>query len=100
MRNKDFSGCNISSELNDLGTKWLIWLKDEKNYSDNTAISYHNDISCIFHFLSSYTNEQTCVDTIKNLTISEVRAWLAWLKNQAQATTSTARHLASLRNFY
>jgi integrase/recombinase XerC len=97
---KDFKECNIAPDLNELCLKWLVWLKNEKNYSNYTVISYHKDLSSILKFLANYINNQPTIETIKNLSINDIRAWLAYLKNEHYNTTSIARHLASLRNFF
>lgn len=97
---KIFIGCNIHSKLKNLCDKWLTWLENEKHYSKHTTSSYCNDLISFFKFLDIYNSTQPSVETISNITINDIRAWLSHLKNQEYTTSSAARYLASLRNFF
>jgi integrase/recombinase XerC len=97
---KKFTECTIHNELKDLCDKWLVWLESEKHYSKHTTSSYCNDLISFFKFLEVYNNSQPNIATINSITINDIRSWLAQLKNQEYTTSSTARYLASLRNFF
>lgn len=96
----NFNKCNIAADLRAICDKWLGYLQNEKGYSPHTSLSYRNDLESFFNFLQFYTNAEPSISSIASVTIYDVRSWLADLKNKHYATTSSARHLASLRNFF
>lgn len=81
-------------------SKYLRYLKVERNASPHTIISYENDLSQFLSFCESYyelDSEAVELDGIDRLTI---RLWLGELSDQGLAKSSIARKVAALRSFF
>jgi integrase/recombinase XerC len=75
---------------------FLDHLKFEKRYSQNTVISYQNDLEQFFTYLIS----QFDVPAIQQITASWVRSWLAELKGDDLSAKSINRKISSLKSFF
>jgi integrase/recombinase XerC len=76
--------------------QFLDYLKFQKRYSQHTVISYQNDITAFFDFLS-ITYGETVLQEIK---ASMIRSWLASLKEQQMESKSINRKISSLKSFF
>ncbi|QOL19745.1 tyrosine recombinase XerC [Candidatus Bodocaedibacter vickermanii] len=85
--------------LNIIIKKWLTELKHIRNYSDNTVRAYSIDLENFTHFLTQHIG-QNDVDGLKQLQLSDVRAWLTSRLNQGIAPVSNARALSTLKHFF
>lgn len=85
--------------LNILIKKWLTELKHMRNYSDNTVRAYTVDLENFTHFLTQHIG-QNDVDGLKNLQLTDIRAWLTSRLKQRIAPVSNARALSSLKHFF
>lgn len=92
--------CDVTLDLASIANRWLNWLKNEKQYSSNTIVSYKNDLVGFLVFYKEYSNKTPDLSMISNIAIHDVRSWLANMKNADYTSASSARKLASLRNFY
>ncbi len=76
---------------------FLNYLKFEKRYSQHTIISYENDLSQFFSYLSEQYPDTAIID-IKSMM---VRSWLAQLKGGEDLTAkSINRKISSLKSFF
>jgi len=75
---------------------FLDHLKFEKRYSQNTIISYQNDLEQFFTYLIS----QFEGPTVEQITASWVRSWLAELKGDDLSAKSINRKISSLKSFF
>ncbi len=68
------------------------YIRDEKKRSEHTVAAYESDVRSIFTF-----NEDA--ETVRDLTLMGLRAWLADLNYKGQAKASIARKAAAARSF-
>jgi site-specific recombinase XerD len=78
---------------------FLVYLKAELNYSENTIRNYRIDIVQFFNILSE-NNRIVTEETLKSLDKEDMRNYLATLINMGLATGSRKRKLASIRTFF
>lgn len=79
---------------------WIRWMQNEKQYSKHTSDSYILDLSQFFAFLNEHFASEIDINLIKNLEISDIRAWFSKLKLSDISTRSASRYLSAVRNFY
>jgi integrase/recombinase XerC len=75
---------------------FIDYLRFEKRYSVHTVISYQTDLADFF----TYLNSQFGNLTIKEITSSLIRSWLAQLKEADLTSKSINRKISSLRSFF
>jgi len=76
--------------------EFLNYLSFQKRYSQNTVISYQNDLSAFFDFvLKEYK-----ISEISEISTSIIRTWLAFLKENKYTSKSINRKISSLKAFF
>lgn len=80
--------------------KWLTYLSDERRLSDKTITSYQEDAKEFFTFLQNYLNKSSDKKDLETLTITDFRAFLSWRRENNIETSSMARGISSLKNFF
>ena len=75
--------------------EYLSHLKLERNLSENTVISYKNDITAFISFLSDYK-----VSDPSEVTTDNIASFFKTLKNFGLTNTSSARYFSSLKGFF
>jgi len=76
--------------------EFLNYLSFQKRYSQNTVISYQNDLSAFFDFvLKEYK-----ISEISEISTSIIRTWLAFLKESKYTSKSVNRKISSLKAFF
>lgn len=88
-----------SGELAKLAREWEGWLTDVKRASRHTIVSYQNDLSQFFGFLSEHLGGKVTVKNLEALEPRDFRAWLASRLGEFEAT-STARALSTVKSFF
>ena len=68
------------------------YLRTECHLADNTVVAYGRDLRRFAQWLDGRR--------IADLTIGELSGYVEWLHNEQLATTSIARHIASLKVFF
>lgn len=86
--------------LEQVYSRWLNWMKLEKHYSHHTSSSYATDLAMFFCFLNGHLGKILSLDAIREISVQDIRGWLATLKNKDYKISSYARYVASLRNFF
>lgn len=76
--------------------RFIDYLKFQKRYSKHTIVSYQNDLSAFFEFIT-ITFGETALPEIK---ATMVRSWLAGLKEQGMESKSVNRKISSLKSFF
>ncbi len=83
--------------------RWISWLLNQKNYSNNTISSYSYDFKYFLNFISKHfsINKVKVID-FQKLQVKDFRSWLAFLKNTNPSlkAKSIARSRASIKSFY
>lgn len=77
-------------------TPFILYLQDEKHYSDHTVAAYKNDLEDFEIFLE----KEFSGISLKEVDYFQVRAWIAELSNQNLVHKSINRKLSSLKTFY
>jgi integrase/recombinase XerC len=75
---------------------FLDYLKFQKRYSENTIISYENDLSSFFKFLFL----EYKINEVKDINPAIVRTWLASLKENKCSSKTVNRKISALKSFF
>ncbi len=75
-----------------LKESFLVYLKSEKNYSDNTVSSYRFDLDSFFGYASEHKLQVDQTDSIQN--------YIFHLKRSGYKSKTISRHLSSIRRFF
>lgn len=81
-------------------SKYLRYLKVERNASNHTITSYQTDLQQFLNFCASefeHSEDKIDIEQVDRLTI---RFWLGELSEKGLAKSSIARKVASLRSFF
>ena len=76
--------------------EFLNYITFQKRYSENTILSYQNDLKSFFEFIFL----QYCITDIKQINTSMIRTWLASLKENKISSKSINRKISSLKSFF
>ncbi|MEO8232288.1 MAG: site-specific tyrosine recombinase XerD [Ignavibacteriota bacterium] len=75
--------------------EYLAHIKLEKNLSQNTVVSYKNDINSFISFLKDLN-----VDDPSNITSDHIRSFFKTIKEIGLSGSSSARYFSSLKGFF
>lgn len=75
---------------------FLQYLQFEKRFSEHTLKAYRNDLEQFVYFLRAVYGQEG----LHNVSVGQVRSWMASLMEQEQAPASIRRKLSSLKAFY
>lgn len=90
----------LDTQTQELIIKWQKYLSLQKNHSNHTMISYNNDLKHFLEFMNYYNSDIVTMDYIKVADIRLMRSWLAKRKCDNFVTSSIARGLSAIKNFY
>ena len=91
---------SASKDVQEIIKSWLTHLSKIKSYSKNTVDAYLSDLYYFLNFLALHTEQTVTVDMLATLPLRSFRSWLAARAMAEKKTTSNARALSVLRNFY
>jgi len=77
---------------------YISFLKNEKNYSNNTIISYKNDLLQLLNYLKEYKIIKR--DSIKYIDRSIMRKYIVYLKKCDYSVRSICRKISTIRSFF
>lgn len=105
LKEKSFKKINnlCSKDSLELYQNWISWLKNQKNYSTNTILSYSYDFKYFINFVSNhFSKNKISVTDFQKLELIDFRSWLSFLKNinPTLHAKSLARARASVKSFY
>lgn len=80
--------------------EWIDYLQLERSYSYHTLTSYQNDLNHFVKFMHDYNAEEVTLENLLNADLRLIRSWLAQRKTKDFSSTSSARALSSIKNFY
>jgi len=75
---------------------FIDYLKFEKRYSGHTIRSYHDDLVQLFDFLDKQFGKLT----LKEISQSFIRSWLASLKDEDVTARTINRKISTLKSFF
>ena len=78
---------------------WMSYLKS-KNSSQNTILSYENDILQFMKFLAEYNGAEIDISIIANLELQTFRSWMYQRVQSNFSDKSNARALSAVKSFY
>ena len=79
---------------------WLNYLSNIKKLSQNSVVSYKNDLSKFFIFFQDYIEKNIGLKEIESIKISEFRSFLTYRRNSEISTNSIARNISALKSFF
>ena len=90
----------MNKQIEDAFTNWLGNLKEVRNLSDNTLISYRHDVKSFIEFISTHAGSEVSIKYLNDMKISDFRSFLSYLRNKDISSTSIARIISSLKSFF
>ena len=79
---------------------WLDYLSNIKKLSQNSVVSYKNDLSKFFIFFQDYIEKNIGLKEIESIEISEFRSFLTYRRNSEISSNSIARNISALKSFF
>lgn len=89
----------LSEQLRDALSQWLDHLRGVLGRSDKTVEAYRCDLTAFLSFLSDHQGDQFGLQTLRDLTISDMRAWMAHERARGLSARSLARELSAVKTF-
>lgn len=80
--------------------EWQTFLRSEKRFSGHTVAAYSRDLSAFLSFLNQYRAQTPDLTMLKELKVTDFRAFLSSRVAKEVSRTSLARELSTLRNFF
>lgn len=80
----------------DYRESFFDYLQFEKRYSIHTVGSYRNDLRQFFSFMEIHAGHTD----VKEVTSSDVRAWIVYLLENSYSQVSVHRKISALRSYY
>lgn len=90
----------ITEALKKLVQDWLEQLEVQLRYSEHTVICYRRDLYNFLNFLNEHEGVVINLEILKNLKLSDFRAWLSHRIGRDLSARSNARALSSVRSFF
>lgn len=88
------------NQLTIIVKEWQQYLLKQRNYSQNTLDSYLNDLNNFFAFCQVYLGQEVTLQILTKVEVRLLRSWLARRLMDQFNTTSNARALSAIKNFY
>lgn len=76
--------------------EYLNYLTFQKRYSENTILSYQNDLTGFFEFIFL----EYRINDVKQITTPLIRTWLASLKENKVSSKTINRKISTLKSFF
>ncbi len=90
----------FDKRLSQAADDWYLWLTEQRRLSINTAQSYLIDLKEFAAFFFERAQKPLTLRDLKNLSVSDFRAYLVHRAEDHIARSSQARGMSSLRNFF
>lgn len=89
---------NTDSELRAIINNWLLWLKNERRYSEHTIDAYARDMSCFVNFFASGTS--VGLEFLRNMQVHDFRRFIGFRAMHYIEKSSQSRELSAVKNFF
>ena len=89
----------ISPQCRDALSDWLAAKRALDSASENTIVAYGSDVGGFLAFLSRHRGTETGLAPLRNLTIRDMRSWMAAERAGGIAARSLARRLSAVKTF-
>lgn len=90
----------ISAGARDALETWLDHLRALGGAADNTLTAYQTDLSGFLAFMAQHLGGPQGRAALAQVTLSDMRAWMAHERARGVATRSLARALSAVKSFY
>ncbi len=80
--------------------EWEEWLVLEKRFSAHTLLAYKNDLEDFLDFVFKHLGKLVRLKDLEELSLQDFRSYLAYRFENEFDSSSSARALSSLRNFF
>lgn len=90
----------ISPAARDALQTWLEGQKALKDASDHTIAAYSRDVAGFLGFITEHKGQPQGLGALSQITVSDMRAWMAFARGQGVGSRSLARKLSAVKSFY
>jgi len=90
----------ISPAARDALQRWLEGERALKDVSDNTVDAYARDVRVFLSFMTRHKGAPQGLLALSQITVSDMRSWMAAMRHDGLSARSLARKLSSVKNFY
>ena len=90
----------ISPAARDAVQGWLAAARALQGAADNTLTAYAADVTDFIAFMTGHRGGPQGLGALAQVTVPEMRAWMAHLRRQEIAPRSMARKLSAVKSFY
>lgn len=90
----------ISGGAADALNDWLTTIKALNNAADNTIEAYRTDLLGYLAFITEHFGDATGLAPLKQVKVTDIRAWMAHEKGRGVSARSLARALSAVKSFY
>lgn len=90
----------ISPAARDALQTWLEGQKALQGASENTLDAYRRDVADFLAFITQHKGAPQGLAALQGVTVSDMRAWMAWVRSQGISSRSLARKLSAVKTFF
>jgi len=90
----------ISGGATDALNDWLTTIKALNNAADNTIEAYRTDLLGYLVFITNHFGDATGLAPLKQVKVTDMRAWMAYERSRGVSARSLARALSAVKSFY
>lgn len=91
---------SIDGQVQAIIKEWFNSLVLERGLSQLTGNAYLSDLFYFLSFINQHQGHIINLDLLKKLEVNDMRAWLAQRNSSDHQTTSNARAISALKNFF
>ncbi len=88
----------LCEDLAELIFKWMRFMQTERRLSPHTQEAYHHDLVCFLKHLAQ-KHSVISLQTLRDLTLNELRGFMAARRQAGLESRSITRQMATLRSF-
>ena len=86
--------------VTELLQRWTGWLTGVRRYSAHTVKAYQSDMMAFVSFMQKHKGKDITLHDLKDISVQDLRAWLAQRRQDKCASTTLARAASAVRSFY
>ncbi|WP_439139335.1 site-specific integrase, partial [Roseicyclus sp.] len=90
----------LSPAVRDLLESWLIQLGSLANRADTTIDAYGRDLTDFLDFQAQHAGDVLSPAMLRDLSLGEMRAWMAAQRGRGVGSRSLARRLSAVKSFF
>lgn len=89
----------ISPACRDALQHWLEGQKSLNGVADNTLVAYQGDLGEFLSFMTMHKGGPQGLGALEQITVSDMRSWMAQMRGSGVAARSLARKLSAVKGF-